>query len=119
MRDTFLAEIRVTVHLDRRVLIMGKPSRKKFQEALRALKSVCRNDRLPASLRVRSAELILAVYGVPLPESAVRVKRAVRELVQEGQFDRMLREQVQERTNADAVASARKFLESVNTKEAA
>lgn len=96
---------------------MGKPSRKKFQEALKALKSVCRNDRLPASLRVRSAELICAIYGIPLSESAVRVKRAVRELVQEGQFDRMLREQVQEKSNADAVQAARAFLQSVKTRE--
>ena len=92
---------------------MGKPSRKKFQEALHALKAACRNDKLPFTLRVRAAELICCIYGVPLPESSYGVKRAVKELVAEGQFDRGIREQVQEKTKQDAVASARKYLETV------
>jgi hypothetical protein len=91
-----------------------KPSRKRFQEALRALKQTCKNDRLPATLRVRAAELILAVYGVPLPESSARIKRTVKELVQEGSFDREIREQVNEKVRKDAEAEARRFLESVN-----
>ena len=93
---------------------MGKPSRKKFQEALRALKAACKNEHLPFSLRVRAAELILAVYGVPLPESSARVKRTVRELVTEGAFDRQVQEQVQEKIRNDAEAEARRFLQSVN-----
>jgi hypothetical protein len=92
---------------------MAKISRKKFQEALRALKSACKNDRLPFTLRIRAAELILAVYGVPLPESAARIKRTVKELVQEGSLDRQIREQVQEKVRQDAEAEARRFLESV------
>lgn len=96
---------------------MGKPSRKKFQEALRALKAACKNEHLPFSLRVRAAELILAVYGVPLPESSARVKRTVRELVTEGGFDREMREQVEEKIRKDAEAEARRFLESVNNTE--
>ncbi len=109
LRDIFLLESLV-VALS---ICMAKFSRKKFQEALRALKQVCKNDRLPATLRVRAAELILAVYGVPLPESSVRIKRTVRELVQEGGFDREVRNQVNERIRQDAEAEARKFLETV------
>jgi hypothetical protein len=94
-----------------------KIARKKFQEALKALKQACKNERLPFALRIRAAELICAIYGVPLPESSVRVKRAVKELVAEGQFDRQIREQVQEKSTQDAVASARAFLESVKGKQ--
>lgn len=97
----------------RPLIDMGRISRKKFQEALRALKQVCKNDRLPATLRVRAAELILAVYSVPLPESSARIKRTVKELVQEGSFDRQVREQVSEKVRQDAEAEARRFLESV------
>jgi hypothetical protein len=94
-----------------------KIARKKFQEALKALKQACKNERLPFALRIRSAELICAIYGLPLPESSTRVKRAVKELVAEGQFDRQIREQVQTKTTQDAVASARAFLESVKGKQ--
>lgn len=92
---------------------MGKPSRKKFQEALRALKQACKSDKVPFALRIRAAELICAIYGVPLPESSAKIKRTVKELVQENQFDRQIREQVQDKTKQDAVASARAFLERV------
>ena len=92
---------------------MPKISRKRFQEALKALKQACKNEKLPFALRVRSAELICAIYGVPLPESSVRVKRAVKELVAEGQFDRQVREQVEGKRQEDAVAAARAFLASV------
>ena len=54
--------------------------------------------------------MILAIYGVPLPESAARVKRTVKELVQEGSFDKEVRVQVEERVRADAEAQARAFL---------
>ena len=93
---------------------MGKPSRKRFQEALRALKAACKNDRLPFTLRVHAAELILAVYGVPLPDSNLRTKRAVRDLVEENAFERSLRQQVHERVLQDAESQARAFLERVN-----
>jgi uncharacterized protein (DUF2236 family) len=96
---------------------MGKPSRKRFQEALKALKQVCKNDRLPATLRVRSAELICAIYEIPLPESAARIRRTVRELVTEGAFDRQVREQVQEKVRQDAEAEARRFLQSVQSEQ--
>ena len=90
---------------------MKQPSRKKFQEVLRCLKQVCKNDRLPALLRVRAAELICTVYGVPLPETGSRTKRAVKELVQERAFERDLKNQIEEKRKADAVAAAREFLE--------
>jgi hypothetical protein len=94
---------------------MAKISRKKFQEALKALKAACKNDHLPFTLRIRAAELILAVYGVPLPESSARIKRSVRELVQEGSLDRQIREQVNEKVRQDAEAEARRFLQSVQS----
>lgn len=94
---------------------MARISRKKFQEALRCLKQACKNERLSFILRIRAAELILAVYGVPLPESSARIKRSVKELVQEGTLDRQIREQVNEKVRRDAEAEARRFLESVNT----
>ncbi len=89
---------------------MPKVSRKKFQEALRALKDACKNPKLTFALRVRAAELILAVYNVPLPESSARVKRTVKELVEEGSFDKEMREQVNQKVRADAEAQARAFL---------
>jgi hypothetical protein len=97
---------------------MNKPPRKRFQEALRALKGVCKNDRLPATLRVRAAELILAVYGIPLPESSARIRRSVKELVQEGSFDTQIRQQVNDRVRPEAEAQARRFLENVNNMQA-
>jgi len=92
---------------------MGRPSRKRFQEALRALKAACKHDGLPFTLRIRAAELICAIYGVPLPESSIRIKRTVKELVKEGEFDRQLREHVREKSKQDAVAAARAFLASM------
>jgi hypothetical protein len=89
---------------------MPKISRKKFQEALRCLKQACKADKLPFALRIRAAELILAIYQVPLPESSARVKRTVKELVQESALDRQVREQVNEKVRADAEAQARAFL---------
>jgi hypothetical protein len=89
---------------------MAKISRKKFQEALKALKAACKNDRLPFTLRVRAAELVLCAYNVPLPGSTYRAKRAVKELVEEGSFDRQVQEQVQEKVRQDAEAQARAFL---------
>jgi hypothetical protein len=90
---------------------MPKFSRKKYQEALRCLKQACRNEKLSFPLRIRAAELIIAIYGdVKLPESSARIKRTVKELVQEGSFDREVREQVNEKTRQDAEAQARAFL---------
>lgn len=92
---------------------MPRVSRKKFQEALRALKQACRNDRLPFTLRIRAAEIICAIYGVALPESSARIKRTVKELVTEGTFDREVRQQVQDKVRQDAEAEARRFLAQV------
>lgn len=89
---------------------MAKPSRKKYQEALRCLKQACRNDKLSFPLRVRAAELICLIYGLPPLESSARVKRTVKELVQEGGFDREVREQVEQKVRQDAEAQAREFL---------
>ena len=96
---------------------MARPSRKKFQEALRALKLACKNDRLPFTLRIRAAELILAVYGVQLPENTARNRRAVKELVEENAFDRQVRAQVEEKLKAQAEADALAFLERAKEKQ--
>jgi hypothetical protein len=89
---------------------MPKFSRKKFQEALRALKDACRNPKLTFALRVRAAELICVIYGLPPLESSARVKRTVKELVEEGSFDKEVRQQVQDKVRQDAEAQARAFL---------
>jgi hypothetical protein len=89
---------------------MAKPSRKKYQEALRCLKQTCRNDKLSFPLRVRAAELICLIYGLPPLESTARVKRGVKELVQEGRFDTEVKEQVEQKVRADAEQAARAFL---------
>ncbi len=73
---------------------MSKPSRKRFQEALKALKQACKNERLPFTLRIRAAELICSIYGVPIPSTSYGVKRATKELIQEGRFDAAVRDQV-------------------------
>ena len=88
----------------------ARPSRKKFQEALKALKQACKSEKLPFVQRIRAAELICAIYDVPLPESSYRTKRATKELVEEGKFDAEIREQVSRKLQEDALASARRFL---------
>jgi stage III sporulation protein SpoIIIAA len=93
---------------------MGQVSRKKFQEALKALKSVCRNDKLPATLRVRGAELIMAIYGVELPNTSPRDRKTVKQLVEERQFEKTIqanvRAKVLEQTVRDAEEDAKVFL---------
>ncbi len=89
---------------------MPKVSRKKYQECLRLLKSACKNEKLPWTLRLRAAELILAIYGVPLWEGSYRTKRAVKELVEESRFDSEVKAQVEEKVRQDAEAQARAFL---------
>jgi hypothetical protein len=83
---------------------MVRVSRKRFQEALRALKQACKNERLPFTQRIRAAELILAVYGVPLPENSPRTRRTVKELVSENAFDRRVRQQVRDKAMQDEKA---------------
>jgi hypothetical protein len=84
---------------------MAKIARKKYQEALKALKQACKNERLPFALRIRAAELICGIYGVPLPESTARTRRTVRELVSENAFDKHTRNQVREKARQDAEAA--------------
>lgn len=98
-------------------VVMAKISRKRFQEALRALKQACKNDRLPFTLRVHAAELICSIYGVPVPQAG-RIKRTVKELVEEGSFDRQVREQVNRQVQADAEREAREFLQRVQSTSA-
>jgi hypothetical protein len=110
MRNVLLPNIRVLALSIWKRTIMGRPSRKKFQEALRALKAACKNDRLPFTLRVHAAELIMCAYGVELPQASGRIKKTVKQLVEESAFERKLREQVREKIQ-DAETDARAFLE--------
>ncbi len=98
---------------------MARFARRKYQEALKALKAACRNDKLSLTLRIRAAELICLIYGLPPLESTARVKRTVRELVQESTLDKQIRDQVNERVRRDAEAEARRFLDSVNNTKGA
>jgi hypothetical protein len=84
--------------------MIEKVSRKKFQEALRALKQTCKNERLPFALRIRAVELLCCIYGVPLPEISARTKRTVKELVGENAFDRRVRQQVRDKAMQDEKA---------------
>lgn len=81
---------------------------------MRCLKQACKNERLSFTLRIRAAELICLIYGLPPLESSARIKRTVKELVQEGTLDRQIREQVADKVRQDAEAQARRFLESVS-----
>jgi hypothetical protein len=86
-------------------------SRKKFQEALRALKDACRNPNLSHAMKIRSAELICLIYGLTLPEGATRInKKAVKTLVEERSFEKSLhagiRTAVQERVEQEAFEEA-------------
>jgi hypothetical protein len=103
-------------------------SRKKYQEALRVLKSVCRDAKLPMTQRLRAAELILLVYGVPVPEggygTAKRNKQVIKTLVEERSFEKRVQQQItdnvrtrvmeeaqaKEETRVDAQTQARDFL---------
>ncbi len=79
-----------------------KVSRKRFQEALRMLKQACKNERLPFTQRIRAAELLMAIYGIPLPESNARTRRTVKELVAENAIDRQIRQQARQKEKHNA-----------------
>ena len=75
-----------------------RPSRKKYQEVLRALKVAVSLKTLPWTQRLRAAELIIAVYGVaqlaPVPPMTGHSRKVVRELVEESRFDSTLKADV-------------------------
>jgi hypothetical protein len=79
---------------------MIKFSRKRFQEALRACKEIAKNSRLPASQRLRAAELIYLLYGGELVPggNTKRDKRTIKDLVQERSVEKKVRAAVDEQT---------------------
>ena len=83
---------------------MKIPSRKRYQEALRACKQVARNDKQSALVRLRAAEIICIIYGLELPGAGVRKKdkRYINELLTERRFEKQLKQQVQDGTAQDA-----------------
>lgn len=92
-------------------------SRKRFQEALRVLKTICKDARTPLPLKLRAVELLMTIYGLELPDSSYKVKRAAKDLVAESRFDRALRKQLDQSTRADAIQAARAFLDRVGANE--
>jgi hypothetical protein len=79
---------------------MIKYSRKRYQEALRACKEIAKNSRLPASQRLRAAELIYLLYGGELLPggNSKRDKRTIKDLVQERSVEKQIRSVVNEQT---------------------
>ena len=75
-----------------------RPSRKRFQEALRCLKTAISLDTLPWSSRLRACELLLACYEVapvaPIPPMTGHQRKVVRDLVQDAAFDGQVRKAV-------------------------
>jgi len=79
--------------------IMIRFSRKRYQEALKACKQICKNEKLPAVTRLRSAELIYLLYGGELPGgNSKRDKRTIKDLVQERSVEKQIRTAVDEQT---------------------
>jgi len=88
---------------------MVKYSRKRFQEAIRACKQICKNEKLPAVTRLRSAELIYLLYGGELPGgNTKRDKRSIKDLVQERSLEKQVRTTVDEQTQPQTEAEAEK-----------
>lgn len=93
-----------------------RPSRKKFQEALRCLKQAAKTPTIPWIHRLRACELICSIYGVvPLPDiGANRTRKVIKDLVEEHEFERRMRTELETKTRAriigDAEAAARAFL---------
>jgi hypothetical protein len=88
-----------------------KYSRRKYAESVRYLKSAIANDGLSFAFRRRCVELLLVIYGLPVPETGGREKRAVKELVTERAIDKTLhreiREQVAEKVRGEAEQQAK------------
>jgi hypothetical protein len=85
---------------------LGRPtavySRRKFAEAVRALKIILRNDKHPAAIRIRCVELLALIYGLEEPSSK-RDRTSIRDLVTQHSFEKQLAAQVDKRiTDQDA-----------------
>jgi hypothetical protein len=86
---------------------MTRISRRKWQEAVRCLKTAIKPEtKLPWTQKIRCIELLMAIYQVPLPETSRNPKRSVKELIEERAGERTINEQirqaVQERVREEA-----------------
>jgi hypothetical protein len=71
-------------------------SKRKYAEALRCLKLICKVSSHPVAIRLRAAEMILQIYGLE-PPTTKRDKMAIRDLVQQHTFEKQLTAQVDDR----------------------
>lgn len=90
-------------------------SRKKYGDALRMLKAACRQSTLPWTQRLRAAEMLMMIYGVHTGEmNNKRDVKTIRELVEESTFDQKIKDEMRQKSTADAIQVARKFLADVD-----
>ena len=94
------------------------PSRRRYAEAIRALKRILKQDKQTAVILLRATELLLLIYGQTLPGGLdKRDKRAVTELVTESNLERAINQQIDADLEAQAQAAQERAdaLELANT----
>ena len=95
-----------------------RPSRKKYGQALAALKQAVALPSLPWTQRLRAAELIIAIYGVaqlaPVPPMTGHNRKVVKELVEESRFETAVRKEVRGRMAEQIEADERAQIATVN-----
>jgi hypothetical protein len=80
------------------------PSRRRYAEAIRALKRILKQDKQTAVILLRATELLLLIYGQTLPGGLdKRDKRAVTELVTESNLERSINRQIDADLDAQAI----------------
>ena len=87
----------------------GRPperySRRRYAIAVAALNRLLKNDKQLAVNVLRATELLLAINGMSMPTGVdTRLKRSVKELVTEGNMERLLRLQVDAETQVQIEA---------------
>lgn len=84
-------------------------SRRRYSEAVKALKSALKSPTLPWVQKLRAIELLLCIYGVPIPEPGRRERRAIKDMVADRGVEKMIAEQVrttvEERARQEAEAA--------------
>ncbi len=83
---------------------MKTVSRKRYQEALRFLKSALRNDKLSFAQRFRAVELLTMIYGDRLPDSK-RDRKTIKELMEERSLERNAQEALGQNTSSPGTPS--------------
>jgi len=88
---------------------LGRPtavySRRKFAEAVRALKMILRNDKHPVAVRIRAVELLCLIHGLEAPSSK-RDRISVRDLVYQHSFEKQLTVQLDRKIAEEDAAQA-------------